>query len=82
MAGCQAILMVGACFDYLAGEIPTPPRWMGRFGLEWMYRLFGEPRRLWRRYLIEPWHLLPHALSDLRQLWSERRSRPPGGDLA
>lgn len=61
----NAILTSGACFDYVAGEIPTPPRWMGRMGLEWLYRLFSEPRRLARRYLIEPWALLPLAVNDL-----------------
>ena len=51
----NAILQSGACFDYVAGAIPTPPRWLGRFGLEWLYRLACEPGRLWRRYLVEPW---------------------------
>ncbi|MBI1920742.1 MAG: WecB/TagA/CpsF family glycosyltransferase [Geobacter sp.] len=54
----NVILPAGACFDYVAGTVPTPPRWMGRAGLEWLYRLLSEPRRLWRRYLLEPWLLL------------------------
>jgi N-acetylglucosaminyldiphosphoundecaprenol N-acetyl-beta-D-mannosaminyltransferase len=53
----DVILNVGAYIDYIAGVIPTPPRWMGRVGLEWLYRLASEPRRLWRRYLLEPWFL-------------------------
>jgi N-acetylglucosaminyldiphosphoundecaprenol N-acetyl-beta-D-mannosaminyltransferase len=53
----NTILTSGACIDYVAGAIPTPPRWMGRMGLEWLYRLFSEPKRLWRRYLIEPWFI-------------------------
>ncbi len=44
----------GAAFAYLAGFESTPPRWMGRMGLEWLYRLAGDPRRLAFRYLIEP----------------------------
>src|SRR5882724_10924851 len=44
----------GAAFAYFAGFEPTPPRWMGRVGLEWLYRLAGSPRRLAFRYLIEP----------------------------
>ncbi len=44
--------------DYVAGTIPTPPRWAGRSGLEWLFRLMFEPKRLWRRYLVEPWFLL------------------------
>jgi len=51
------ILPSGACIDYVAGEIPIPPRWMGQVGLEWLYRLITEPKRLWRRYLVEPWFI-------------------------
>jgi N-acetylglucosaminyldiphosphoundecaprenol N-acetyl-beta-D-mannosaminyltransferase len=42
---------VGAAFDIHAGTLPQAPRWMQRNGLEWLYRLVREPRRLWRRYL-------------------------------
>lgn len=42
---------VGAAFDFLAGTKPQAPRWMQRSGLEWLFRLATEPRRLWRRYL-------------------------------
>jgi len=61
----NAILTAGACFDYVAGVIPTPPRWMGHMGLEWLYRLWSEPRRLARRYLLEPWFLVPLVITDL-----------------
>lgn len=44
------MLGVGAAFDMVAGAIGTAPRWMQRLGLEWLYRLACEPRRLWRRY--------------------------------
>ncbi len=63
------ILNAGACLDYLAGAVPTPPRWMGRMGLEWLYRLVSEPRRLWRRYLVEPWYI---ARLLLRDIWCLR----------
>lgn len=53
-----AILSVGAYMDYVAGEVPAAPRWMGKAGLEWLFRLCAEPRRLWRRYLVEPWFVL------------------------
>ena len=55
---CNVLLSAGAIMDYVAGAIPTPPRWMGQVGLEWLYRLASEPQRLWRRYLVEPWYLL------------------------
>jgi exopolysaccharide biosynthesis WecB/TagA/CpsF family protein len=43
---------VGAAFDFLAGAKPMAPRWMQAHGLEWLFRLASEPRRLWRRYLV------------------------------
>jgi N-acetylglucosaminyldiphosphoundecaprenol N-acetyl-beta-D-mannosaminyltransferase len=46
------MLAVGAAFDYIAGNITRPPRWMQRVGLEWLFRLVQEPRRLFRRYLV------------------------------
>ena len=45
-------LGVGAAFDFLSGNIPRAPHWIRRIGLEWLYRLYREPRRLWRRYLL------------------------------
>jgi len=62
---CVAITC-GATFDYIADALPTPPRWLSRFGLEWCFRLACEPRRLAHRYLIEPLTLLPWLLRDLR----------------
>lgn len=46
-----AVVGVGAAFDFLAGVKPQAPPWMQRAGLEWLFRLATEPRRLWRRYL-------------------------------
>jgi len=43
---------VGSSLDYLAGRLKRAPRWMQALGLEWSYRLVQEPRRLWRRYLV------------------------------
>jgi N-acetylglucosaminyldiphosphoundecaprenol N-acetyl-beta-D-mannosaminyltransferase len=43
---------VGAAFDLVAGTLPQAPHWMQRNGLEWAFRLGAEPRRLWRRYLL------------------------------
>jgi exopolysaccharide biosynthesis WecB/TagA/CpsF family protein len=42
----------GAFFDFQVGEVARAPGWMNRIGLEWVFRLIVEPRRLWRRYLI------------------------------
>ncbi len=59
------ILPVGAAFDYEAGVIATPPSWTGRMGLEGVYRLVCEPRRMFGRYLVEPWWLVGPAIRDL-----------------
>lgn len=42
---------IGAAFDFNAGVVETSPSWVHKAGLEWLYRLIKEPRRLWRRYL-------------------------------
>lgn len=54
-----AILAVGAAFDYNAGLLRKAPRWMQRSGLQWLFRLVTEPRRLWKRYTV----------SNARFLW-------------
>lgn len=46
------LIGVGAAFDFHAGLKRQAPRWMQRSGLEWLFRLLTEPRRLWRRYLV------------------------------
>jgi N-acetylglucosaminyldiphosphoundecaprenol N-acetyl-beta-D-mannosaminyltransferase len=47
-----AFVAVGAAFDFISGTKPQAPTWMQARGLEWVYRLAKEPRRLWRRYLV------------------------------
>lgn len=55
------MLGVGAAFDFLAGTKPQAPVWMRNIGFEWLFRLITEPKRLWRRYIIDSslfiWHL-------------------------
>jgi len=49
----QAVMMaVGAAFDFHAGNVSQAPSWMQDNGLEWLYRLTKEPKRLWKRYLF------------------------------
>lgn len=57
---CNVACSVGACMDFVAGTKPVPPRQLGPYGLEWLYRLSREPVRLFRRYLVEPWSLLKY----------------------
>jgi N-acetylglucosaminyldiphosphoundecaprenol N-acetyl-beta-D-mannosaminyltransferase len=66
------ILPVGAALDYVTGAIPTPPRWLSHLGFEWLARLVAEPRRLARRYLVEPWFLVPYFVADIRGAFRNR----------
>ncbi len=43
---------VGAALDMLAGDVIEPPRWMSTVGLEWTWKLVSDPRRMWRRYIV------------------------------
>jgi N-acetylglucosaminyldiphosphoundecaprenol N-acetyl-beta-D-mannosaminyltransferase len=55
---------VGSTLDYLAGRLKRAPVWMQRAGLEWSYRLMQEPRRLWRRYLLEDPPFVLHVIRE------------------
>jgi len=59
------MLGVGAAFDFFAGSKPQAPRWMQRSGLEWLFRLATEPRRLWRRYVLHNPRFVVLAASQL-----------------
>ena len=55
---------VGAFFDFAAGEVPRAPAWMNRMGIEWVYRLSREPRRLFKRYVVGNPAFLARAWRD------------------
>jgi len=59
------MLGVGAAFDFHAGVKPQAPFWMQKIGLEWLFRLASEPRRLWRRYLYHNPRFIFLAVADL-----------------
>jgi N-acetylglucosaminyldiphosphoundecaprenol N-acetyl-beta-D-mannosaminyltransferase len=59
----NVILSSGGTLDCVSGQTPLAPRWLGQIGLEWLFRLATEPRRLAYRYLIEPWTLLRAMIS-------------------
>lgn len=48
----NVILPSGSMIDYIAGRKRAAPKWMANHGMEWLFRLLQEPRRLWRRYLV------------------------------
>lgn len=68
-AGVPFCMGVGATIDFLAGSVRRAPKWMQRSGLEWIFRLLQEPRRLFRRYFNDLW-VFGHAI--LRQWWALR----------
>ncbi len=61
---------VGAAFDFHAGLVPQAPRWMQETGLEWVYRLAHEPRRLWKRYA----RYNPRFVLGFLRQWAGRRA--------
>jgi N-acetylglucosaminyldiphosphoundecaprenol N-acetyl-beta-D-mannosaminyltransferase len=78
----QAVMIgVGAAFSFFSGDVKQAPRWMMRWGLEWLYRFGQEPGRLWRRYLINNpafvllfgWQLLGHRLHhrQIKKSWGD-----------
>ena len=65
----QAVMIgVGAGFDFLAGTKKQAPKWLMQIGLEWLFRLFTEPKRLWRRYLYHNPRFLYLAAMQLLNL--------------
>ncbi|WAL61696.1 WecB/TagA/CpsF family glycosyltransferase [Thermocoleostomius sinensis] len=62
----KIFMAIGATIDFEAGNVSRAPKWISEMGLEWLYRLVSEPRRLWRRYLLEGptffWFLLMQAM--------------------
>ena len=70
LPGC-VLVGVGAAFDFHGGLIPQAPVWMQRRGLEWLFRLAHEPRRLWRRYL----RYNPRFVAGFARQWVRERFR-------
>lgn len=64
------VVCIGASFDFVSGAIIRAPRWMQKAGLEWFWRLMMEPKRLWKRYLINDpeffWLVLKQKLGLLK----------------
>jgi N-acetylglucosaminyldiphosphoundecaprenol N-acetyl-beta-D-mannosaminyltransferase len=63
-------VMVGISFDYVAGTVKRAPAWMQKSGLEWLFRLCVEPKRLWKRYLVDDpkyfWYVLKQKTGSKR----------------
>lgn len=68
------LVAVGAAFNFHAGTVRQAPRWMMRNGLEWLFRLVVEPKRLWRRYLVGN----PRFVALVLRQWWTRKPAPLG----
>lgn len=66
----KIFLAVGATIDFEAGAIQRSPKWMSRMGIEWLFRIYSDPKRLWKRYLVDDlpffWLLLKQKLGFYR----------------
>jgi N-acetylglucosaminyldiphosphoundecaprenol N-acetyl-beta-D-mannosaminyltransferase len=65
---------IGSSLDYLAGKLRRAPRWIQVIGLEWIFRLMQEPRRLWRRYLLNDVPFVYHLICQLVRVRLSRRT--------
>ena len=74
----KTLLPIGATINFESGHIARYRKWMSEVGLEWMYRLMSEPRRLWKRYLIED---LPFGWLLMQQLLNRYEYNLPLGQL-
>jgi N-acetylglucosaminyldiphosphoundecaprenol N-acetyl-beta-D-mannosaminyltransferase len=72
----SAILTCGATLDYITGHAYRPPAWVGPLGLYGIFRMVSDPKRLWKRYLVEPILLLRHMFFPLmRQCLQPQREK-------
>ena len=66
-SGVPVLIGVGGSFDFVTGKQKRAPRAMQRMGLEWLWRLCRDPRRLWRRYLVRDMRFVPLVWRELRK---------------
>jgi N-acetylglucosaminyldiphosphoundecaprenol N-acetyl-beta-D-mannosaminyltransferase len=76
------MLAVGAAFDMNSGKLRRAPEWMRANGLEWLFRLCSEPRRLWRRYLVTIPQAIWFVCMELLQFPTTRSAPRPSGASA
>ena len=60
----KIIIAVGGFFDFMAGTNRRAPKFMRRLGMEWIYRIYQEPKRMWRRYVFGIPEFLYHTLKE------------------
>jgi N-acetylglucosaminyldiphosphoundecaprenol N-acetyl-beta-D-mannosaminyltransferase len=80
--GVPVCVGVGGTIDFLAGHRRRAPMWMRHAGLEWIYRMAQEPRRLFKRYCTDLWHFGGAIAKQWWRLRSRRRVTPTGDAIA
>ena len=80
----KIFLAIGATIDFEAGNIQRAPKWLSEVGLEWLYRLLAEPRRLWKRYLVHSPSFFWLVLKQKLKLYVDpfKRSYPVGPEAS
>lgn len=75
MPNIKIFMAIGATIDFEAGNVKRAPKWMSDYGLEWLYRLLSEPKRLWKRYLIDDipffWLILKQKFGIYKNPWEK-----------
>ena len=69
--GAAVLMAVGGSFDFYAGKVRRPPLFFVRIGLGWLWRIVQEPRRLWKRYLVEDSPFFYYVLQQKRRVYSD-----------
>jgi N-acetylglucosaminyldiphosphoundecaprenol N-acetyl-beta-D-mannosaminyltransferase len=64
---------LGAAFDFYSGHVRRAPLWMQKLGMEWLWRLFSNPRRFAKRYLVDDF--FPFLAMTFAEAWRSRLSR-------
>lgn len=72
----KMFILGAGCFEFLAGNVPTCPKWLSQVYLEWLFRLLQEPRRLFKRYIVG------NPLFVARVVWAaiSQGFKPQGGE--
>lgn len=71
--GAALSIGVGATFDFISGQVQRAPLLVQRMGVEWVWRLLQEPKRLWRRYLIDDMQFLGMLLTEVKKNRRKKR---------
>ncbi|MEC4819989.1 MAG: WecB/TagA/CpsF family glycosyltransferase [Scytonema sp. PMC 1069.18] len=78
----KIFMALGATIDFEAGKVKRSPKWMSQVGLEWLYRIICEPKRLWKRYLVDDLPFLFLILKQKLNLYITKDSKKESSNLA